>query len=287
MKALITGANGFVGRRLCKALEAQGAEVFTHDLDVGDLTQPGALDAYPACDTVYHLAAMTFVPQSWEQTHRFFQVNLMGTITALEYCRAHHTRLVMMSTYVYGEPKYLPVDEKHPVHPVSPYHESKLLCEDMCRFYHNNFGTDIVIFRPFNIYGLGQSSAFLLPKVMEQVLDPARERVEVFDLTPKRDYIYVDDIVRALMLAQGCPDGLHTLNLGSGVSICVGQAIETILRVAGISKPVVETQQKRTGEISDCRADVSAARELIGFSTKYSFEAGICAWLNEMKARRH
>ena len=285
MKALVTGAKGFIGKRLCIDLEAHGAEVFEHDLDVGDLTQPNVLDVYPPCDIVYHLAAMTYVPKSWEETQRFLQVNLMGTVTVLEYCRKHRARLVMMSTYVYGEPQYLPVDEKHSVHAVSPYHESKLLCEHLCGFYHNNFDINVVIVRPFNIYGLGQSSVFLLPKVMEQVLDPVKETVEVFDLTPKRDYIYVDDVVRALRLAQSCPEGLHVLNLGTGVSVAVKEAIETIMRVADIHKPILETAQRRTGEISDCRADAALAQKLIGFTAGYSLEDGIAAWIGEIKGK--
>ena len=282
MNALVTGANGFIGRKLCADLRAHGADVWEQDLNVGDLTNADALDAYPPCDVVFHLAALAFVPQSWETTHRYFQTNLMGTVTVLEYCRKHHAKLVMMSTYVYGEPRYLPVDEAHPTCAVSPYHESKLMCEELCRFYHEQFGIDAVILRPFNIYGPGQNSMFLLPKVMEQVLDPKKEAVEVFDLSPKRDYIYVDDVVRAIGMSERCPEGLHTLNIGTGISISVAEAIEKIMRVTGIRKPILETQQKRVSEISDCRADITLVHRMLGYQPRYGFEDGIRQWLNAM-----
>ena len=114
MIALVTGAKGFIGSRLCAALTAAGHQVLPFDIDTGDISQPHALDAVEKADIVYHLAARAFVPDSWTLTHEYMQTNVIGTETVLEYCRARQARLVFLSTYLYGEPQYLPVDENHP-----------------------------------------------------------------------------------------------------------------------------------------------------------------------------
>ncbi len=282
MKILVTGARGFIGKRLCAALAGEGYEVIPFDLAEGDLTKPDALANVPAADMVYHLAAVVFVPKSWEDPYTCFHINLMATVTVLEFCRRTKARLVMMSTYIYGEPQYLPVDERHPIRPVSPYHQSKILAEQLCGYYHEVFGVDVLVCRPFNLYGYGQDPAFLLPKIMRQALDPEQKEIVVFNLSPRRDYIYVDDVIRALVLACGRVQGFQTVNIATGVSVSVREAIETILRVTGQNKPYRETGEARSREISDCYADCSTAERLLGFRARYDLAAGVAAWLKEL-----
>ncbi|MDR0273220.1 MAG: NAD(P)-dependent oxidoreductase [Clostridiales bacterium] len=295
MKILVTGADGFLGRRLCERLTQNEHEIVKFDRTQGDLTNENAL-RYPdaegvagqarhdygaGVDFVYHLAARTFVPESWKNPHPFYQNNIMGSVTVLEFCRTNKIPLVFLSAYVYGSPKYLPIDEQHPLTAPSPYHMTKLACESLCEFYAERYDMSIRVMRPFNVYGAGQSEEFLIPKIFKQIFE--RNEIEVFDFSPKRDYIYIDDVINALILAQKPWTGLETFNIGTGVSLSVKEAIEIMLREAGVNKPYRETGQSRNNEIDDCRADISKATAVLGFVPQYSFETGIKKWLEECK----
>jgi nucleoside-diphosphate-sugar epimerase len=155
---------------------------------------------------------------------------------------------------------------------------TKLACESACEFYANTYNMSIRVLRPFNVYGSGQSEAFLLPKIMKQLLSPDTDCIEVFDLSPKRDYIYIEDLVQAMVLSQKPWQGLEIFNIGTGVSLSVKEAVEIMLRETGCAKPYKETGQARTNEIDDCRADITKAGAMLGFNPEYSFEQGVRAW---------
>lgn len=282
MKILVTGAGGFIGKRLCGRLEDQGDEVARFDREQGDLTQEGALDRIAGIEFVYHLAARTFVPDSWKEPHSYYMNNIMGTVTVLEYCRQRAIPLVMLSTYLHGNPQYLPVDEAHPLSAPSPYHESKLVCESLCAFYAKSYGMSIRVLRPFNVYGAGQSEVFLLPSIIKQLLSPDISVIEVLDLAPRRDYVYIDDVLHALTLCKQPWEGLQTFNIGSGVSVSVREAIEAVLRVSGVSKAYRETSVVRAAEIDNCYADITKARQTLGYQPAYSLDQGIARWLEEI-----
>lgn len=275
MKILVTGANGFIGRRLCEFLTARGDDVIPFDIEHGDLTKKDALENLGGVDFVYHLAARTFVPESWKNARSFYENNIMGSVTVLDFCSARKVPLVFLSAYVYGAPKYLPIDEAHPLDAPSPYHMSKLMGESLCEFYAARHGLNIRVLRPFNVYGAGQSDAFIIPKIMRQILSPDIAEIEVFDLSPKRDYIYIDDVVNAMLLSQKPWRGLEIFNVGTGVSLSVKEVIEIMLRVTGAKKNFRETGETRNNEIPDCRADITKAREILGFEAEFSFSEGV------------
>lgn len=281
MRILVTGSNGFIGKYLVGSLIERGHEVFCHDSSKGSLTERNSLDIYQEIDFVYHLAALTFVPESWSNTFGYFETNILGTVTVLEFCRKHSCGLVFMSTYIYGEPEYLPIDENHQVSAVSPYHESKIIGEELCRFYHEKFGVQSIVFRPFNIYGAGQNKNFLLAKVVDQILDPNVQEVSVFDLRPKRDYIYIKDMIEVLLLALHKKNEFEVYNLGSGISYSVEEAIKLIMKVTGIKKPYFSVGNTRKDDILDCVADISSIHERFGYEIQYSFEDGLRDWLQK------
>lgn len=280
MKIIVTGSCGFVGQHLCQRLVTQGHTVIAHARTQGDLCNEGVLEQYGNADFVYHLAAKTFVPDSWAQPQTFYRDNILSTVSVLEYCRSHRVPLLFMSTYVYGPPQQLPVSETHPVCAMSPYHESKLLGEDLCSFYVRQYGMDIQIFRPFNIYGPGQNMNFLIPKVLSQVLDDNCTEVEVFDLAPKRDYVYIKDLVSALEAALQPSSGLQIYNIGSGVSLSVAEVITITLAAARQQKGYRAAGKTRKGEILDCVADIERAKTGLGFAPQYTFYEGIADWLS-------
>jgi nucleoside-diphosphate-sugar epimerase len=281
MRILVTGANGFIGSYLIKTLERQGHTIFSHTIEDGNITSSNSLDKFERIDHVFHLAAKTSVPESWDNSYTYFDVNVMGTVNVLEFCRKKGCSLTQMSTYVYGEPQYLPVDEKHPVVGISPYHESKIVCEQLCSFYSERFNIKIVVLRPFNVYGKGQDKNFLIPKILGQVLDSNVEQISVMDLEPKRDYVYIEDLVNAMTATMHSQQLFSIYNVGSGVSTSVEDVILSALQVTGIQKPYISTQEKRRIEISDCVADISKLQQDFNYSPQYSLQLGIKKWLRE------
>jgi UDP-glucose 4-epimerase len=200
----------------------------------------------------------------------------MGAINVLEHCRRHQASLTLISSYVYGQPQRLPIAEDHPLSAPNPYAHTKILAEDVARFYERSFGLSLVIVRPFNIYGPGQTGPLLIPSIVRQVFDPSVDAVRVQDLRPKRDYLYVDDVI-AFFLAVLRPGVRGIFNIGSGRSASVAEIIELVSDAAGIRKPVVNANEQRPGEVMDVVADVSRAATELDWRPRTSLADGIAA----------
>jgi GDP-4-dehydro-6-deoxy-D-mannose reductase len=256
---LVTGASGFLGGHLVPALEARGYGVRSHSSRQGDIVHCAL--PIEGASHVFHLAARTFVPDSWTNPQAFYQVNLLGTLNVLEHCRRQGTPLTLISSYVYGHPRRLPIAEDHPLEALNPYAQSKILAEDLARFYEMHFGLRVVIVRPFNLYGPGQNPPFLIPVIVEQALDPAASVIRLKDLRPRRDYLYINDAIEFLVSTMGKEvKGIY--NLGSGESVSVAEVAALIRHAAGTDKPIVSDEQPRLQEIMDLRADISRAAQL-------------------------
>jgi len=272
-RVLVTGASGFIGRHLVPRLGAEGHEAIAIHHASGDVAEPTTWKGLPAADVVVHLAAKSFVPDSWESPGRFLRTNLTGTVEALEYCRAHGARLVFPSSYMYGDAVRQPISEGSDLVAKNPYALSKKLAEEVCHFFADQFGINITILRPFNIYGLGQSETFLVPTIISQLR--TRKEVRVRDLEPRRDYVYVLDVVDAITRAVGYERGCEVLNIGSGTSHSVAELIQTIQQVWGTDVPVRSDGVRRKDEIMDSVADVSRAEQLLGWKPRFTLRQGL------------
>ena len=277
---LVTGATGFVGRHLRRALEAVGHTVHTHSSAVGDIAQ--GLPAYAGVTHVFHLAGRTFVPDSWRNTASFYAANVQGTVNALEFCRKHNASVTVLSSYVYGIPLRLPVDEDHPVAAVNPYAHTKILAEEVARFYASHFGLRICIVRPFNLYGPGQDMRFLIPELIHAATDPATPVIEVSDLSPRRDYLHIEDLVAMLMRVMA-DRAAGTYNAGSGSSASVREIASAIAEYAGTEKQITSRNQPRPNEIPDVIADISRAKKAFGWEPRIPLVEGLRALVAENK----
>jgi nucleoside-diphosphate-sugar epimerase len=272
-KILVTGASGFIGKHLVARLRAVGHEVVETRRSTGDVADEATWKSYPAADVVVHLAGRSFVPESWTNPELFFQSNLLGTVAALNWCKRHSGRLVFLSSYLYGNPQRLPIGEDAPLYATNPYALSKLMAEEAARFYAENFRVPVTVFRPFNVYGSGQSEKFLIPSIIKQV--SAGNGIRVKDLEPRRDYVHVLDLVDAIVLALGERRGFSVFNIGSGSSHSVADVIANIQQVWKTQHPVVSDNERRPGEIRDTVADVSAASRDLNWAPRFSLLDGL------------
>lgn len=272
---LVTGASGFIGHQLVRTLRQAGHQVLELTSADGDIADPATLLQFQpkGIGFVFHLAARTFVPDAWREPADFQRTNVTGTLNVLELCRIHNIPLTYISAYLYGMPRTLPVGEDDELIPNNPYALSKTLAESLCKFYAAHFNMPITIIRPFNIYGPGQRTPFLIPEIIEQI--KAGESIRLKDLTPRRDYVYVDDLIEALMLTLNPVPGCRIYNIGHGSSLSVEEVVEMIQSVMGTSLPVVSDNLPRHNEIPDVYADISKAERELHWRPRHSFEDGI------------
>ena len=283
-KILITGGSGFIGRKLIARLAEEKYEIIAPSHSDLNVSEHGCYSKYKDLNIshVVHLAARTFVPESWEIPDEFIKTNVMGTVRTLEFCKENGCKLTYLSSYVYGSPDKLPVNEECEVQPANPYALSKIMAEDVCRFYNKNMDIEMTIFRPFNIYGFGQDINFLLPILVDQVLKSG-DTIQVQTLPPKRDYIYIDDVVDAICKSLEFTSGYNLYNLGYGQSFSVEEVIDLLQKIAGTNKKIVSKNESRKNEIMDVVADISAIKREWNWSPKVSLENGLRMYVDEAK----
>lgn len=278
MKIAVAGSDGFVGKQVCAQLELSGHKIVRIDLTQGfDLSDPKAAEKVPEVDCFIHLANLVFVPGSYENPALYYRVNYMTTLNALEVCRKYKARLVYISSYVYGSPQYLPVDEKHPVCPFNPYAQTKVICEKLCEGYNRDFGVKVSIVRPFNIYGVGQKGMLLIPEIIGQ-LKEGKEEVQLKASSPRRDYINVVDVAKAICSCASSNEEYGVYNACSGESISVREITEIINRNLQKKVKFLFSASDRPNEVDESRGSCEKLKTL-GWNPSVTFEQGIKAIL--------
>jgi len=277
---LVTGANGFLGRHVVRDLLRRGFKVEAKSRADGDVCDVETWKKFPATDCVIHLAGSTFVPDSWDDPSKFLQNNTLGTSLALDFCRNHKAKFIFFSTYMYSREAVMPVSEDSKLRPSNPYSLSKFFGENLCKFYSEHFGVKAVIFRPFNVYGLGQSEKFLIPSIIRQAR--LSDVIEVQDTKPSRDYVYVEDLLAALNCAITTDIEFEVVNIGTGRSYSVLELIETLGIVSNRKYKIRSAMIERQSEIMHTQADNSRAREILNWEPQWSLKSGLkVLWNND------
>jgi GDP-4-dehydro-6-deoxy-D-mannose reductase len=243
MRALITGGKGFVGQWLAAHLKECGDDVAVIDIetDVADGAALRRVMTEVAPDAVYHLAAMTHVGESWENPSQVLRVNVLGTAEILAAARSLESSvrvLVVSSAEVYGvvTPEQLPLREDTPTNPASPYAASKLAAEAVALQAWRGFGQPVVVVRPFNHIGPGQSPNFFVPALAKRIVEARRSgarSLPVGNLTTRRDFTDVRDVVVAYRLLIERGDSGTVYNVCSGRDVAMSEVARELLELSG------------------------------------------------------
>ncbi len=291
---LVTGGAGFVGSHLVEALVA-GCDVRVLDdcstgraenvhpdatLHRGDVTDPATLaTAVDGADHVFHLAAVSSVPDSMAAPTRCLSVNGTGTASVLERARHEGARVVVASSAaVYGTPASTPVSEDDPTTPESPYGQSKLLADGYVRGYDDWFDVPGVALRLFNVYGPRQPAGRGVVSTFVDAAGAGEELVVHGDGEQTRDFVHVDDVVRAFCRAATADVSGVAVNVGTGEATSVRDLARIVAERADPSVEVVHAEP-RPGDVRHSRADTTAARDLLAFEAEWSLSDGIAAML--------
>ena len=294
MKVCVTGAAGFVGRHVCKALTGAGHDVIGLDVCprsnmdqewiTADITQ--TLLPIWGLDAVIHLAAVAH-PRECEADHaRTFAVNVNGTYHVLQMAlESGAKKFVFASTaHVYGiSPKYLPTSESHPLGtPLwrqHTYSRTKILGEQLCKRYYENDGLSCTILRLYNAYGSGQGRGYFIPDMLEMA---RRGRIELTGGSTTKDFVYVEDVARAFVLAIEAPfGGALTLNIGTGRE----SRLEDVASAIAMHLEVPYSDTGDEYRQTRMRADISRAGEQLGWKPQVSLEEGIRAVVDGATAK--
>lgn len=308
---LVTGAAGFIGSHLCENLLRKGERVraFIHynsrnfwgwlekskcrdriEIMTGDVRDLDSVTrAVNGVTRIYHLGALIGIPYSYESPLAYIRTNIEGTYNILEAARRFDVEriLITSTSEVYGTALYVPIDEKHPLQPQSPYSASKIGADNLALSYHLSFDLPVVIARPFNTFGPRQSSRAIIPTIVTQLLSGIKE-IPLGNLAPRRDLTYVEDTVEAIRLISLEKQFIgKAVNIGSQKEFSVGEIFEKLCALLGSPARVrMEPERVRpnNSEVMRLLCDASLLKEATGWAPLYSLDAGLeqtVAWLRD------
>ena len=301
-KILVTGGAGFIGYHLCKKLSSLASNLTIYDnlssgkmenvKDVpnakfvkGDILDLKKLGSLEKADLIYHLAAQVVVPYSMENPLIDFETNAKGTLAVLEKARKDDAKLVFASSAaVYGNPTELPTKEEYGFHPVSCYGLSKVVGEEYCGMYVDQYGLDITITRFANVYGLRCHG------VIHDFLDKLAKNPGKLEIIgtglQSRDLVHVSDVVDALAIV-GSNESTNgkTYNLGFGTTTKIINLAKMMLEILDLEKKtfVTTTGVSWQGDISTIWFDISKAKKELNWNPKVSLEDSIKEVIDDRK----
>lgn len=298
---VVTGADGFIGSHLTEALLRKGCRVkalsqynsFNNwgwlegirdprlEIVPGDVRDPDfCRTLVEGADTVFHLAALIAIPYSYSAPDSYVDTNVKGTLNICQAARAAGTpRLLVTSTSeVYGTARYVPIDEKHPKQPQSPYSATKIGADAIALSFHNAFGLNVSVVRPFNTYGPRQSARAIIPTIITQIASGARE-IKVGDLSPTRDFNYVADTCRGFIAIAECDSASgEEINIATQREVSMEQTLHTIARLMDADvKWVTDPQRLRPAgsEVFRLLGSNEKITRLTGWRPEVSLEEGL------------
>ena len=231
-------------------------------------------------DLIFHLAALIAIPYSYVAPDSYVDTNVKGTLNICQAARENgNIRVIHTSTSeVYGTAQYVPIDEKHPKQPQSPYSASKIGADAMAMSFYNSFELPVTIARPFNTYGPRQSARAIIPTIISQIASGMKD-IKLGDLSPTRDFNFVKDICSGFIVLAKCDKAIgKEVNIGSGTEISINELAELIINILGVSASVVSDEHRfrpKNSEVERLVCDSSLLSQLTGWKPEITIKEGI------------
>jgi len=301
-KILVTGADGFIGSHLTEMLSGKGYQVralsqynsFNYwgwleqipagkNLEIisGDIRDPHyCKEITKNIDTVFHLAALIAIPYSYIAPDSYVDTNVKGTLNICQAAKENMVKRVIhtSTSEVYGTAQYVPIDEKHPKQPQSPYSASKIGADMIAMSFYNAFDLPVTIARPFNTYGPRQSARAIIPTIITQIANGIKE-IKLGDLSPTRDFNYVKDTCRGFIaLAESDNSIGKEVNFASNFEVSMKDILELIREIMQSDVKFISEEQRirpEKSEVFRLWGDNSLIKKLTGFEPEYSLKEGL------------
>ena len=221
-------------------------------------------------DTVIHLAGKTKKGLEWEE---YFENNVIGTLNILKYCvEKNIKKIIFVSSYVYGNPKYLPIDEQHPIAPHNLYTKSKFLAEELCKKFSEMHDLNVIVLRPFNIFAKTMNKDNLISKLITSI--NTKKIVTITNRNSKRDFLYIDDFIELILKIKDHDFKYEIFNIGSGISYSFDEVIEMIEKSTS-KKLNLEYENDVQSYIENITADNSKITKMLNWQPRLTFEEGL------------
>jgi NAD dependent epimerase/dehydratase len=299
---LATGADGFIGSHLTELLLEKGYYVKALT-QYNSFNNWGWLEDIPAhpnleivtgdvrdahfvkhilkdVDIVYHLAALIAIPYSYVAPESYVDTNIKGTLNICQAAKEHgNIRVIHTSTSeVYGTAKYVPIDEKHPKQPQSPYSASKIGADAMAMSFYNAFELPVTIVRPFNTYGPRQSARAIIPTIISQIAAGQKE-IKLGDLTPTRDFNYVKDTVDGFLAIANSNQTIgKEINIASNSEISIHDTLNLIKEIMNSDVKFITDNQRirpEKSEVFRLFGDNKVIKEITDWKPNYDLKTGL------------
>ena len=302
VNVLVTGADGFIGSHLVEMLDSKGYQVralsqynsfnnwgWLEDINckdkikilTGDIRDPHYCKYIAkGVDIIFHLAALIAIPYSYIAPNSYVDTNIKGTLNICQAAKENgNIRVIHVSTSeVYGTAQYVPIDEKHPMQPQSPYSASKIAADAMAMSFHNAFDLPVTIARPFNTYGPRQSARAVIPTIILQIANGIKE-IKLGDTSPTRDFNYVEDTCKGfLAIAKNDQTIGETINIGSNSEISIGSTFDLIKELMRSDVKLFTDKERirpEKSEVFRLCCDNTKIQLLTGFKPQVDIKEGL------------
>ena len=302
-KILVTGAGGFIGSHLVEKLIKKGNKVraFVHynsfnrwgwldyieknirdsiDVFTGDIRDLyGVKKAVKGCEIIFHLAALIGIPYSYYSPESYVDTNIKGTLNILQAAKELEVEKIIhtSTSEVYGTAQFIPISEKHPINPQSPYSATKAGADYLALSFNRSFDLPISIIRPFNTFGPRQSARAIIPTIITQIFN-RKKKIKLGSLRPTRDLTYVNDTIEGFIkVAESDISVGNAINIGSNSEISIKDLVNLIAKLMNAKIEVVLDDKRirpKESEVLRLWADIGEAKK-IGWHPRYTIEDGL------------